>query len=227
MRPIPAGSGDDGVADPALAAALTAGDTTAALGALPTARLLVPVTARALPASGGDGGSVTELALLQGADGRQAMLAFSGTDSMTRWSRSHRPVRGSGADLAREALERDLTALVLDVAGPHRLRVEGAALHALAEGRLPGVQARQASLRLRTPQRPATLPPLGPPVAEAYALEASEDEGATWQAVLGVVPAPGTHVRDLAAWAAAAGVAIDLLPLGGALLAQARQLARG
>jgi len=60
-------------------------------------------------------------------------------------------------------------------------------------------------------------------VAEALPLEASTDGGATWRAVLGVVPAEGVGTTDLAVAATRAGVTVDLLPLTGALLADARQ----
>lgn len=225
-RELPASSGDDGAADPLLAAALASGDALAVGSALVTARLLVPVTARVVRhgARGEDKESETEVALLARPDGTQAMLAFTSYATFGHWSRTLRPVRGSGATIAAEALERGLAALIVDVAGPAPHEVAGPALVALAGGRSPGVQARQVTLRLRAPRASVAVPALGPSVAEALALEVSTDGGGTWQAVIGVVPGVGVQPAELGAVAARAGFRGELLPLTGGLLERARQV---
>jgi hypothetical protein len=128
--------GDDGSADPGCAAALAAyarggGGEHAALLALAGSRLLVPVVAT--PAGGG-----TEMALptLIGTDGRPALPAFTCLDALTRWRPAARPVPVPAA-LVWQAGAHEAGAVVVDVAGPVPLAVDGARLAALAQGRLP------------------------------------------------------------------------------------------
>jgi hypothetical protein len=133
---------DRGAADPRVAAALAAyqagqGSERAALAALAGARLLVPVVATlaggAGPA-GGDKDSEMALPTLIGNDGRPALLAFTGLDALARWRRDARPVPAE-ADRVWRAAVTEGCAVVIDVAGPVPLAVEGARLAALAEGR--------------------------------------------------------------------------------------------
>jgi len=154
--------GDDGAADPAVAAALAAyaagqGSEHAALTALATCRLLVPVVAVLTGEEGGapadgEGGSgaaqdpggqrglrrekSTEMALptLIGHDGRAAILAFTSLDALTRWRPDARPVPVPAARAWLAGTE-EASAVVIDVAGPVALAVEGARLAALAAGR--------------------------------------------------------------------------------------------
>jgi hypothetical protein len=136
--------GDDGAADPRVAAALAAylagrSSERSALGALATARLLVPVIAvLADPpdqvSTRGDKNSEMMLPKLIGRDGRPAMPAFTCTDALARWRPNARPVP-AGADRVWRAAVADGCAVVIDVAGPVPLVVEGARLVALAAGR--------------------------------------------------------------------------------------------
>ncbi|MGH3227528.1 MAG: SseB family protein [Streptosporangiaceae bacterium] len=149
--------GDRGEADPRVTAALAAyqvgqGSEQAALGALAAARLLVPVIAvpgdrsttaadgDATPADGdatpADGGKDSEMVLptLIGRDGRPAVLAFTGLDALARWRPDARPVPAE-ADRVWRAAVADGCAVVIDVAGPVPLAVEGARLAALAARR--------------------------------------------------------------------------------------------
>ena len=152
----PADSGDS---DPEVAEALSGfaagqGSEHAALAALAGTRLLVPVVAVLAEAAGTTGqpgpgdatGSgrhlrrekVSEMALptLVGSDGRRAVLAFTSLQSLTAWRRDARPV----PVLARQAWQagvQEASAVVIDVAGPVPLAVDGARLAALAEGRPP------------------------------------------------------------------------------------------
>jgi SseB protein N-terminal domain len=140
--------GDRGEADPRVTAALAAyhvgrGSEQAALGALAAARLLVPVIAEQSSKdqsdkdqSGNDRGdkdSEMVLPTLIGRDGRPAVLAFTGLDALARWRPDARPVPAE-ADRVWRAAVADGCAVVIDVAGPVPLAVEGARLAALAAG---------------------------------------------------------------------------------------------
>ena len=133
---------DRGAADPRVAAALAAflagqGSERAALTALAAARLLVPVVANLAEGSGpanGDASSEMALPMLIGRDGRPALLAFTGLDALTRWRPDARPVPAE-ADRVWRAAVAEGCAVVIDVAGPVPLAVEGARLAALAAGR--------------------------------------------------------------------------------------------
>src|SRR6202162_5786970 len=134
--------GDRGAADPRVAAALAAyqagqGSEQAALAALAAARLLVPVIAvlGSGPATPQHGDKDSEMVLptLIGRDGRPAVLAFSGLDALARWRPDARPVPAEADPVWRAAVG-DGCAVVIDVAGPVPLAVEGARLAALAAG---------------------------------------------------------------------------------------------
>lgn len=115
---------DDGSADPALAEALQGGDQGAILAALTKARLLVPVVAVLGEVEYDERGlahdktSDMAVALLQGQDGRNALLAFTSTDSLARWSPEARPMPAESQLVATAAIQEGAAAIVLDVAGP-------------------------------------------------------------------------------------------------------------
>jgi len=132
--------GDRGVADPRVTAALAAyqaglGSEQAALTALAAARLLVPVVAVLTDgtATQGDKDSEMMLPTLIGRDGRPAVIAFTSLDALARWRPEARPVPAE-ADRVWRAAVADGCAVVIDVAGPVPLAVEGARLAALAAG---------------------------------------------------------------------------------------------
>jgi hypothetical protein len=141
---------DHGDTDPRVTAALAAyqagqGSEQAALAALAAARLLVPVVAvlaggsavagekAATEKTAGDKNSEMVLPTLIGNDGRPAVLAFTGVEALARWRRNARPVPAEAARVWRAAVT-DGCAVVIDVAGPVPLAVEGARLTALAAG---------------------------------------------------------------------------------------------
>lgn len=145
--PDPGFAGDTGVGESAVLAALAAygrEPTTdryaAALATIATSRLLVPVVAVLGEAETGADGLVRDKSadmaavLLRGADGRQALLAFTGLDALTAWDPQARPVPVKASQAALAAVQEDASALVIDVAGPVRLVVEGDHLGALAAG---------------------------------------------------------------------------------------------
>ncbi|WP_133802856.1 SseB family protein [Kribbella caucasensis] len=115
---------DDGSADPALAGALLAGDHGAMLQALTKARLLVPVVAMLDEVEYDENGlahdktSDMAVALLQGQDGRNALLAFSSTETLARWSPEARPMPAQSQLVATAAIQEGAAAIVIDVAGP-------------------------------------------------------------------------------------------------------------
>ena len=132
--------GDRGVADPRVTAALAAyqagqGSEQAALTALAATRLLVPVLAVLTngTATQGDKDSEMMLPTLIGRDGRAAVIAFTSLDALARWRPEARPVPAE-ADRVWRAAVADGCAVVIDVAGPVPLAVEGARLAALAAG---------------------------------------------------------------------------------------------
>ena len=143
--PDPGFAGDDGAAPAALTAALAgwaAGRTpyAEALAALAQARLLVPVVAVLGEVEYDDAGlahdKTSDMAtvLLRGADGRLALLAFSGTAALGAWNPEGRPVPVATTLAARSAVQDGAEALVVDVAGPVRFVVEGEDLERLAGG---------------------------------------------------------------------------------------------
>ena len=149
MRPRPARPvGDAGEADPAVTAVLAAyaaGEATerAVLAAVAGSRLLVPIVA-VLAAANDDGAEndgaekETEMALptLIGNDGRAAVIAFTSSDTLRSWRQDARPVPVAAARLWAAALT-VADAVVVDIAGPVPLVVEGARLRRLAAGEPP------------------------------------------------------------------------------------------
>lgn len=137
--------GDTGAADPRVAAALAsyAVDPAAyaeVLGALGPARLLVPVVALLGEVHIDDAGlphdksSDMATVLLTGADGRQALLAFTSTATLERWNPEARPVPVTSTVAAQSAVQEGAAALLVDVAGPVSVVIQGDDLARLATG---------------------------------------------------------------------------------------------
>jgi hypothetical protein len=144
--PDPGFAGDDGAVPPALAAALAtyAEDPErrhqATVAVLQDSRLLVPVVAMLGEVEHDEHGlahdKTSDMAtvLMRGRDGRLALLAFSGTEPLQRWNPEARPVPVSARQAAEAAVHDEAAALLVDVAGPAMLVVEGEDLRALADG---------------------------------------------------------------------------------------------
>lgn len=137
----PAYPDDTGEADARLAGALAGharGATSYAetLAVLARSRLLVPVVAvlGEVDASGADKTSDMATVLLTGADGRQALLAFTSLATMAAWRPDARPVAVPAGDAAKAALQDGAAALLVDVAGPVTFVVEGEDLYGLGAG---------------------------------------------------------------------------------------------
>ena len=159
------GAADPAVLAALAAYAAGQGSEHAALNALAGSRLLVPVVAVLTEEASGDAeaaegteaaeGSETEAAgdgpgtglrrekstemalpTLIGRDGRAAVLAFTSLDALTRWRPDARPVAVPAARAWRAGAE-EASAVVIDVAGPVPVTVDGARLAALAAGPAP------------------------------------------------------------------------------------------
>jgi hypothetical protein len=137
---------DDGAADPRVAAALAAfgsgtGSEHAALTSLAGVRLLVPVVAaevqdashRAPVGYRGERASEMSIPTLVGRDGRPAVPAFTCLDAMVSWRPGARPVPVAAGSVWQGAAA-ESCAVVLDIAGPVPLAIDGARLAALASG---------------------------------------------------------------------------------------------
>jgi hypothetical protein len=86
----------------------------------------------------GQGEKASDMAMptLIGLDGRRAIPAFTGLDSLKRWQADARPVPVRAIAVWQTACAED-SAVVVDVAGPVAFAVEGARLAALAAGAAP------------------------------------------------------------------------------------------
>lgn len=145
MRPLP-DPGFAGDADPAVAEALAgyAREGTAApvLAALSRSRVLVPVMALASAVEHDESGLAHEKStdvaavLMQGRDGRTALLAFTSLATLQAWDLAARPVPVSCQDAARSAVQEHASALLVDVAGPVMYVVETSDLEQLAAAKV-------------------------------------------------------------------------------------------
>jgi hypothetical protein len=164
-------------------AAYAAGQATehAALTVIAATRLLVPVVAVVEKETAGEAvvEKETEMALptLIGNDGRKAVIAFTGTETIRRWRADARPVPVPAARLWPAVAAEQADAVVIDVAGPVPLVIEGARLAALAGGAPPppphldpDVRAQVAAV---TPD--FTLGPGGPDAELTITLTATDD----------------------------------------------------
>ncbi len=144
--PDPGFSGDDGAADPEVAAALAAYDADpdarhdATLAVLQRARLLVPVVAVLGEVEYDEQGlahdKTSDMAtvLMRGRDGRNALLAFTSTETLHRWNPEARPVPVPASTAAEAAVQDEAAAMLVDVAGPVMFVVETDDLRELAQG---------------------------------------------------------------------------------------------
>lgn len=144
--PNPGFAEDDGTADPRLAAALAAWAADPAtepdvLAALRPSRLMVPIVALLgeveIDAHGHKHEKTSDMAVpvVQAADGRRALPAFTSLDAMARWRADARPAPVAAPQAAMVAYSEQADTLLVDPAGPVAYRLSGARLRALAENR--------------------------------------------------------------------------------------------
>lgn len=139
------GLGDLGNADPVLAAELReyeqrGGGEGPVIAALSTARLLVPIVTSLVEEGVTEAGLAHDkqadvaMPLLQRADGRRALLAFTGVETLQPWNADARPRAAKLTEIVAMAEEQGAEAVVIDVAGPVTFVIEGSSLRHLAQG---------------------------------------------------------------------------------------------
>jgi SseB protein N-terminal domain len=140
--PVSDFANDDGSPDPYIRSVLrnyaqsaTAESARNLLDALMDARLLVPVVAE-LDSTEDDVEKDSHMTSVEfhSADGRTALLAFSGSDSLEAWDESARPIPRIAYKVAQSAIEQGLDALIIDVGGPAPTAIDGTLLSLLAIG---------------------------------------------------------------------------------------------
>jgi len=142
---------DDGSADPALLAALTAfragtGDAASVIDAYRSARLLIPLVAEKgalgraeepeLGAHGLPVDKTQELSIVTVAapDGRRVLPVFTSVDAMGRWDAAARPVPADGVRTALAASADDTDLIVVDPGSETEFVIRRPAVWAIAQG---------------------------------------------------------------------------------------------
>ncbi|WP_327070064.1 SseB family protein [Kitasatospora sp. NBC_01250] len=212
--PNPGFAADDGSADPALARALAdwsqqqGAAEPALLAALRQARLMVPIVALLgeveTDAAGLKHEKTSDMAVpvIEAADGRRALPAFTSLASLAAWQADARPAPVNAPQAVMTAYAERADTLLIDPAGPVTYQLTGARMRAVAENRvwLPPVQDPEVLDALR-----ALL------AGEPQVLRAELTPGGTTDVVLGLEPADGADVPALAQRLAAALAADPVL----------------
>ncbi|GAA1218549.1 SseB family protein [Kitasatospora nipponensis] len=211
--PNPGFADDDGSADPALATALAdwARDPAAEaalLAALPAARLMVPIVALLgeveTDANGLRHEKTSDMAVpvLEAADGRRALPAFTSLASLAAWQADARPAPVAAPQAVLTAYAERADTLLIDPAGPVTYELTGARMRAVAENRAwrPPVEDPQVREAVR-----ALV------AAEPQVLRAELRPGSETDAVLALGLADGAAVAELAQRLAAALAADPVL----------------
>ncbi|MFT4294988.1 MAG: SseB family protein [Micropruina sp.] len=109
----------------------------AAVAALCGARLLLPIVADGDESGDGpdpDRHAEMSAVMMTSASGASGVLAFTGTDALRAFDPMARPVLCTLDEVAAAAVEAGADAVVVDVAGPHLLTIEGELIQPLATG---------------------------------------------------------------------------------------------
>ncbi|WP_342000434.1 SseB family protein [Microbacterium sp. LWH7-1.2] len=136
---------DDGSADPALLAALTAfragtGGQREVVDAYRAARLLIPLVAEkgdhGIGAHGLEVDKTQELSIVTVAapDGRRVLPVFTSVDTMRRWDAAARPVPADGVRTALSAAADDTDLIVVDPASETEFVIRRPAVWAIGQG---------------------------------------------------------------------------------------------
>jgi hypothetical protein len=138
-------STDDGTADPALLAALTAfrageGDEIAVVDAYRSARLLIPLIAEKGDEGMGPNGlrvdKTQELSIVTVAspDGRRVLPVFTSVPALSRWDAAARPVPAEGVRTALAAVADDTDLIVVDPGSATEFVIRRPAVWAIGKG---------------------------------------------------------------------------------------------
>ncbi|MGE3810532.1 MAG: SseB family protein [Candidatus Nanopelagicales bacterium] len=144
--PEPEFADDDGAQHPEVAASLAAwqsgqGSERGVAAALDGRRLMVPLVAvldsveerEGAPGPGEKDSHMATVSLV-GQDGRRGLLAFTSVQAMAAWDPQARGIPASAQRVAAAALEEGADAVLLDLGGPVRFALQGAALRRIADG---------------------------------------------------------------------------------------------
>lgn len=144
--PNPGFADDDGSTPGVVAEALAvfaqnpAGGRHQVLAALQASRVLVPVVAILGEVEYDERGHAHDKSsdmatvLTTAPDGRTGMLAFTSMETMAAWDPEARPVASSLQIAAASGIQDGASALVLDLAGPHQIVIDGDELGYVADG---------------------------------------------------------------------------------------------
>ena len=156
--PNPGFADDDGTADPALARALERWSQDRAvepevLAALLPSRLIVPIVAL-LGEVETDGNGLRHektsdmaVPVIEAADGRRALPAFTSLESLARWRADARPAPVAAPQAVLTAYSERADTLLVDPAGPVAYQLTGARMRAVAELRAYLPPARDPEVR--------------------------------------------------------------------------------
>lgn len=209
--------GADAALDAVLARWSAAGPAEPVLTALLDARVLVPIVAILSArddASGAEKATDMAVVTLRGDDGRVALPAFTSIERLSGWHPEARPLPITAVRAAQAALFENADLLVLDPAGPVPFLVEGRALRALAEGRVPVPPVQDPEVAAAVRARLATEPAVAAAVLVGCADPSGPD--VTLALVLDVTrcPDPAACLHALSADLAADPVLRDRLSRG-------------
>ncbi|GAA1069801.1 SseB family protein [Kitasatospora arboriphila] len=199
--PNPGFADDDGTADPRLVRALDAwaqdpSQEPELLDALTPSRLMVPIVALLgeveTDANGLKHEKTSDMAVpvIEAADGRRALPAFTSLETMARWRADARPAPVAAPQAAMVAFSERADTLLVDPAGPVTYLLHGARLRAVAEN--------------RRYVRPAADPDVHGALRDLLAAEPAVARGylrpdGDADAVLALVPAAGAGEEELRA----------------------------
>ncbi|MFC9327653.1 SseB family protein [Kitasatospora sp. NPDC057015] len=160
--PNPGFADDDGTADPALARALDRWSQDASaepevLAALLPSRLMVPIVALLGEVETDEKGlrhektSDMAVPVVEAADGRRALPAFTSLAALARWRADARPAPVAAPQAVLAAYAERADTLLIDPAGPVAYQLTGARMRAVAENRayLPPVRDPQVREAVR------------------------------------------------------------------------------
>ena len=173
---------------------------------------------RGLPV-GGEKASEVAMPMIIGSDGRPALPAFTCVDAVRRWRPAARPVPVPALGVWQSAVQ-ESAAVVIDIAGPVPLVIEGARLEAMAAGSQPPAMHEDSDVWQQVAAAAAEVAPgirvrLSPaPDGLDFTIELAPPSGATRP----VPPQVAGQIADAAtarlAGRVRAGVAVVVQPPG-------------